>query len=169
MALSYGVLNELKRELEHLRRVRGTIDARIQGLELIVSVAQPAGHDDLASLGIELSHDARLDALAPSSSGVALNQASLRTKVLEAIAQRPGATSADVSQAIANDGFLVSGVTTLRNRVSHEISRLKRLGKIRKERNGLYVVGAAVRGGDKRAHAGKRDAGDARQARLSVG
>jgi hypothetical protein len=169
MALSYAVLNELKRELEHLRRVRGTIDGRIQGLELIVSGAQPAERDDLASLGVDLSRDGRLDSTTSTASGAVLHQVSLRTKVLEAITERPGATSTDVSQAIAGDGFLVSGVTTLRNRVSHEISRLKRLGKIRKERNGLYVVGAAVRGGDKRTHAGKRDAGGAREARLKVG
>ena len=60
--------------------------------------------------------------------------------VLDALQKAPGSKCADLARLIEDEGFRISGSTSLRNRISHEIYRLRRLGVVRRERGGLYVV-----------------------------
>jgi hypothetical protein len=133
MGLSVSALNELRRELAELRRTRETLDSRIQGIELIVSSerAQAQRSGDAVPVAPATSRPRQ------SKGG---SQVSLRTRVLETLRRVPGSNSAEVVQLLEGEGFRVSGVTSLRNRVSHEISRLGRLGMVRRERDGLYVT-----------------------------
>jgi hypothetical protein len=66
--------------------------------------------------------------------------------VLETIRRAPGSKSSDVAQMIQDDGFRVGGVTSLRNRVSHEISQLRKQGAVRRDLDGFYAVPGKTHG-----------------------
>jgi hypothetical protein len=141
MALSRSALDELRRELADVRHARDLLDARIQGLELILAADQAGG---TTHNGEEL--DLPVRALRPPTTvrrngvGRRREKGSFRRMVLDALQKAPGSKSADLARLIEDEGFRISGSTSLRNRISHEIYRLRRLGVVRRERGGLYVV-----------------------------
>lgn len=139
MALSQSVLNELHRELTELRRRRGQIDATIRGLKGILSAERKASDRD------ERTPQVRGSKSPSPRLGGAGRQVSLRTRVLEIIgaATRPNRTL--VVEQLQQEGFQVSGATSLPIRVSHELSRLRRMGVLRRDRNGTFTVPAKPR------------------------
>jgi hypothetical protein len=141
MALSRGALDELRRELAAVRRSRATIDARIQGLELILAAERSS-----AAEGVESSRrSARIRIPSPSKGrpvGRRREKGSFRKMVLDALQKAPGSKCADLARLIEDEGVRIDGATSLRDRISHEIYRLRRLGAVRKDRGGLYVVQA---------------------------
>jgi hypothetical protein len=149
MALSRNALDELRRELAEVRQRRTILDAHIQGLELVLSAEQNSGR-----LADSLDSDARSLRFAtqPKRSSVTRRRekGSFRKTVLDALQKAPGSKCADLVRLIEDEGFQINGSTSLRNRISHEIYRLRRLGVVRRERGGLYVVTQAKENPDKR-------------------
>jgi hypothetical protein len=141
MALSRGALDELRRELADVRHARDLLDARIQGLELILTAEQGGaairnGDDlDLPARALRTPTPVRRNGV-----GRRREKGSFRRMVLDALQKAPGSKSADLARLIEDEGFRIAGSTSLRNRISHEIYRLRRLGVVRRERGGLYVV-----------------------------
>ena len=126
MALNTTVIKELRRELDCLKTDRMTIDAKIDALKRILGgteVSSPASRKS-----------GRRDAGA---------RPSLRASILRALSQVPKATPAELTRQLEEDGFKVGGATTLRERVWHELSRLRRRGSVRRTRSGYYQVSQA--------------------------
>ena len=143
MALSRSALEELRRELVEVRHTRDALDARIQGIELILA-AEQAGSAGLRSGGDGFDAQARGTRVTVpanrSAVGRRREKGSFRRMVLDALQKAPGSKCADLARLIEDEGFRIAGSTSLRNRISHEIYRLRRLGVVRRERGGLYVV-----------------------------
>jgi hypothetical protein len=142
MALSRSALEELRRELAEVRRKRSVLDAHIQGLEIILAAEQSDGRARVGE-----SADAEIASLAGAQArhrqpAKRREKGSFRRTVLDALQKAPGSKCAELARVIEQEGFRIAGVTSLRNRISHEIYRLRRLGVVRRERSGLYVVAA---------------------------
>jgi hypothetical protein len=141
MALSRSALDELRRELAEVRHARDLLDARIQGLELILAAERGGGgvrngeDPDVQGRGFRTAAAVRRNGV-----GRRREKGSFRRMVLDALQKAPGSKCADLARLIEDEGFRISGSTSLRNRISHEIYRLRRLGVVRRERGGLYVV-----------------------------
>jgi len=133
MAISQSALRELRRELADLRQRRDVIDARIHGLEAILSLG--------GSSSRPLARDAEKAHIVRERPAVkpAARRGSLRAKIVETLSTN-GARTADVAQRLSEEGFVVGGSATLRERVSRELSRLRRTGVVRRRRNGRYVL-----------------------------
>jgi hypothetical protein len=148
MALSRSALDELRRELADVRQKRGILDARIQGLELILSAEQTTagvvGEDGQDALPRNL----RGTTQAKRAPGRRREKGSFRRMVMDALQKAPGSKCADLARVIEEEGFRIAGSTSLRNRISHEIYRLRRLGVVRRERGGLYVVTTTMGGAE---------------------
>jgi hypothetical protein len=133
MALSQRVLSELANELEELRRRRTQIDNAIKGLKSVLAAERLSeskpGDADAGGMRVRTP---RL--------GGAGRLVSLRTRILEIIGAAPQADRALVLEQLRQEGFQVSGATSLPIRVSHELSRLRRLGVLRKDRGGILTV-----------------------------
>ena len=142
MALSRTALEELRRELADVRQRRALLDSRIQGLELILSAEQQSGGASLIAESPDVDARSLRIAAQPkrASSARRREKGSFRKMVLDALQKAPGSKCADLARLIEDEGFQIAGVTSLRNRISHEIYRLRRLGVVRRERGGLYVV-----------------------------
>ncbi len=133
MALSERVLSELERELVELRRRRLQIDSAIRGLKGVLATERSRGTGHSAS-GVGVA-DRPLPKL-----GGAGRQVSLRARILEIVSAATRPDRATVVEQLRQEGFRVSGATSLPIRVSHELSRLRRAGALRKDRSGLLTV-----------------------------
>ena len=122
MAFSARVVRELQQELKELRAVRDGAVARIGALEVILKRGRARGSLDPVS-----------------GSEQAVPRPSLRASVLKTL-ERTRSTAADVARHLEAEGFRVGGSTTLRERVAHEMSRLRRKGVIRRIRTGEYEL-----------------------------
>ena len=135
MALSESVLNELERELVELRRRRLQIDSAIKGLKGVLAAGRQR----------DPSHDRASGAVVADRAmprmGGAGRQVSLRARIIEIIGTAARPDRALVVEQLRQEGFRVSGATSLPIRVSHELSRLRRAGALRKDRNGLVDSG----------------------------
>jgi hypothetical protein len=129
MALSESVLSELERELLELRRRRLQIDTAIKGLKSVL------GAERNRATGRAVAANRPL-----AKSGGAGRQVSLRARILEIISAAARPDRALVVEQLRQEGFRVSGATSLPIRVSHELSRLRRAGALRKDRSGLLTV-----------------------------
>ena len=121
MALSARVVRELQQELKDLKAVRDSAAARIGALEVILKRGRI--HDTEPSPGKDR------DSSRPS----------LRASVLKTL-EGSRCTAADVARRLEAEGFRVGGSTTLRERVAHEMSRLRRKGVLRRVRSGEYEL-----------------------------
>jgi hypothetical protein len=132
-----------------VRRKRSLLDAHIQGLEIILAAEQPDGPAPIGegADGRTTGHS-RTDSRRPAAKR--REKGSFRRTVIDALQKVPGSKCADLARVIEEEGFRIAGVTSLRNRVSHEIYRLRRLGVVRRERGGLYVVAASTAQADER-------------------
>lgn len=131
MPLSRAALRELTTELASLRERRQAIDTAIQGIEVLLT--DPSN---------EQATPEPLNA-APSRPGRTRpirRRGSLRMKVLGLLDRSTGLTSAQVTGRLEADGFRVSGRASLRERVSHELARLRRRGVLKKNDAGQYQV-----------------------------
>jgi hypothetical protein len=126
MVFSRTTLRELRDELGDLQQRRDALDRSIVAIELIVSGARPGEHASGRSAQVES------DGKNP--------RGSLRHSVLEVLRATSGSNAIEVTKRLDQVGFRVGGTTSLRQRVSHELSRLRRLGIIRKRRNRKYVL-----------------------------
>jgi hypothetical protein len=122
--------------------MRATVDARIQSIELILSAERGGRRGTEAASMVAAGADS--DA---GSERAGRTQTSLRKKVLETIRRVPGSKSSEIAQMIQDDGFRIGGATSLRNRVSHEISQLRKQGAVRRDVDGFYAVPGKVSGG----------------------
>ena len=119
MALSQRVLKELQKELKDLQSVQDAAGARIAALEMVlVNEAALKGRLRLSASKLRPGGEQR---------GM-----SLRAHVLKALGELPNRTPMDVTSHLEQIGFRVGGSTTLRERVAHEMSRLRRKGVIRR-------------------------------------
>ena len=129
MALSKRVLRELHQELKQLQNVRDGAIARIGALEALLSGGDsPLGRDRMSRL-----KEQRV-------SGSRGPQPSLRASVIKTLEEVSSSTASDMARHLEATGFKVGGATTLRERVAHELSRLRRKGVVRRGRNGHYEL-----------------------------
>ena len=133
MSFSGRVLKELQKELQHLRKTRDVVVARIDALEVLLvqcrgSVAPGVHVNDVANAS-------------------RVKVGSLRSNILRILEQVPTAGATDVTRQLEAEGFRVGGSTTLRERVAHELSRLRRKGVIQRTRLGLYERSGTVGAG----------------------
>lgn len=130
MAFTNGVVEELRREHRLVQQHRTEMDARIQAIEVLLakeavsetSLQPPVRH---TSVPRPRSH---------------AKYTSLRLHVLRALEHMPSTTAVDLTQRLQGEGVRVGGATSLRERIAHELSRLKRKGVLRKYRNGRYAL-----------------------------
>ena len=121
MRFSPSVMRELQEELRQLKTIRDGAIARIGALELILK----RGGESSLIPPLRIDHTT--------------TRPSLRANVLR-ILEVTRSSAADVARQLEADGFRVGGSTTLRERVAHEMSRLRRKGAIRRTRNGEYEL-----------------------------
>ena len=140
MGLSRMTLRELRSELAKLQRIRSEVDVQIQALELFLSPR--------AGINGEVRKDPRprtspveLVMVAPRRFGT---NGSLRSRITDLLQQAPGLKTSELADRLLQDGFQVGGATSLRERVSHEVSRLKRLRLVRRGRGGRYTLALAT-------------------------
>lgn len=103
------------------------LDAKIQAIELL-----------LANEGLPPAHSRESVKSGPSTNSG--QKTSLRLSVLRALEASPRVTAAEVARQLQDEGFRVGGATSLRTRIAHELSRLRRKGVLRKYRNGRYAI-----------------------------
>lgn len=156
MGLTTGTLRELRSELANLRRQRGEVDARIRGIELVVS---PRAGDAAELRKDHGRHGSAVDLLV-----VARRQrgtkGSLGSKLTAMLHGTKGLKTAELSDRLHREGFRVGGATGLRARVSHELSRLRRLKVVRRRRGGRYTL-AAEKARDEAAASPKQEVTEA--------
>jgi hypothetical protein len=128
MRLSQQTLRELRDSLSDLRRQRELIDERMNAIEQLVAAVRPENARGKSS------------ALPDAKEMQAPPRGSLRHYLLEALRATPGSNAREIANRLSQDGFRVGGVTSLRQRVSHELARLRRLGVLRRARNQRYSV-----------------------------
>src|SRR5262249_24765916 len=121
MSLSIQVVRELQRELGELLQRRESLNVRIKSIELIVRSADPRQGRLHGPLESRKSH--------VGDHAAARKRGALRATVLEILNGLPGGGDAQlVTERLRAHGFNVGGSTSLRQRVSHELARLSRLG-----------------------------------------
>ena len=130
--LSDLVSNELNQELRLLEALREAANTRIDAIQLLLS-------------------DRRLRTL---EFGVPLSSVSehrrpgrrppLRSAVLNALKRLSSGSAAGVTRQLQAEGFQVGGATTLRERVSHELSRMRRNGLVARRANGQYEIATGL-------------------------
>ena len=126
MALNTTVMRELQRELEGLKSYRTNVEARIDALQCILeSGAVSLTNGKARSRGV-------LSADTPT------HRPSLRANILRTLQQMAKATPSELTGRLQQDGVQVGGSTSLRERVWHELSRLRRRGFVRRTRGGHY-------------------------------
>ena len=140
MGLSRMTLRELRSELAKLQRLRSEVDVQIHALELFLS-PRAAGNGDARRDGRPKTSPVELVMLAPRRFGV---NGSLRSRITQMLQQAPGLKTSELADRLFQDGFQVGGATSLRERVSHEVSRLKRLRLVRRGRGGRYTLALAT-------------------------
>ena len=133
MSFSGRVLKELQKELQDLRKTRDVVVARIDALEVLLvqrrgSVAPRVDVNDVANAS-------------------RVKVGSLRSNILRILEQVPAAGATDVTRQLEAEGFRVGGSTTLRERVAHELSRLRRKGVIQRTPLGSYERSGTVGAG----------------------
>jgi hypothetical protein len=129
MPLSQQVIRELRQELSELREQRVSIDSRIQGIQLILGGGNGAPR--------------RMTGEADASTGAPVVRGSLRQRLVDVLRDTP-ADVVSITKLLEGEGFVVGGATSLRQRVSHELSRLRRLGVVRRRRNRKFVLSDQV-------------------------
>jgi hypothetical protein len=131
------VLHELEHELSELYQRRAQIDVAIGGIKGILAAQRPNGHR--VSVDSAPVRQRRGKSAVPTTGGAG-RQVSLRTRIIEIINSTTRPNRAAVVQQLQQEGFQVSGATSLPIRVSHELSRLRRMGVLRKDRSGMLTV-----------------------------
>ena len=126
MPLSKNVRRELQRELQEARASRDHAIARMRALEAILGDSY-------------LDREPELTVRVRSVEAVKVAQPSLRAAVLKRL-EDGSSVAIDVARHLESQGFRVGGTTSLRERVAHELSRLRRKGVVRRNRNGQYEL-----------------------------
>ena len=129
MALTPKAMKELRAELECLKVDRAAVEARISALQCI----------------LESAAESRTVAgsVAPSgslSAATVSRRPPLRGSILRTLQLMSKATPAELTRRLQQDGLQVGGSTSLRERVWHELSRLRRMGFVRRTRGGHYQL-----------------------------
>ena len=124
MALSAHVTRELRRELASLQASRTAIDERIRALQSVLGGSHAlTGSEQLLPVN---GDDSRKQQSRPPK------PTPLRATVLAALQRLSHGKAADIVADLESRGIEVGGSTTLRERVSHELSRLRRKGVVRR-------------------------------------
>jgi DNA-binding transcriptional ArsR family regulator len=129
MSFTATAIKELKQELASLQTSRANVDARMKAIEILLSNngAKPStnGAKPISRVA---------PALPKSRVG------SLRSIVLKELRQASPANTGDLTKRLETQGVRVGGVTSLHERISHELSRLRRDGIVRRDRKGGYMI-----------------------------
>lgn len=136
MGLTQRTLRELRAELVNLQRHRGAIDEQIQGIELILS----ARSGDTAAARTNVRTDGSGVALVAVGRQKRATRGSLRKELTEMLRGTPGLKAAELADRLHREGFRIGGATGLRERVSHELSRLRRLNIVQRRPGGRYKL-----------------------------
>ena len=129
MALTTKAMKELREELECLKADRAAVEARISALECILE----SGAETRTVVG-SVARQGSLSAAAVS------RRPPLRGSILRTLQLLSKATPAELTRRLQEDGLQVGGSTSLRERVWHELSRLRRTGFVRRTRGGHYQL-----------------------------
>lgn len=135
MGFSSGVAKELRREHQLLKDERAKMEARIQAIEFLLSGEATRLARSRDSTGNAAAGNGATRRRTPNA-----KQTSLRVSVLQALKESPRVTAADVTRRLEEQGIRVGGATSFRERITHELSRLRRKGVLRKYRNGRYAI-----------------------------
>ena len=132
MALSVQVTRELRKELASLEASRAAVDAKIRALHSVLADGRRSAASELLT-HVTSSEPAKRES-------ARFRRTPLRATVLAALHRLSQGTAADVLANLQARGIKVGGSTTLRERVSHELSRLRRKGVVRRAANGCYEI-----------------------------
>ena len=129
MGLSNTAIKELRHELECQKAYRTAVEERIGAIQCILD----SGERVLTAGGkARPGRSFSTDTVSP--------RPSLRANILRTLQQLSKATPAELTARLQQDGVQVGGATSLRERVWHELSRLRRNDFIRRTRGGRYQL-----------------------------
>ena len=115
MAFSPTVIKELRRELTVLERERLRAEARVRAIRMILAIRQEPTREPPA----------------------------LRRRILSLLQHTAGgSTPAGLTRRLEQSGVQVGGTTPLRERVAHELSRMRRVGIVQRTPQGRYELRA---------------------------
>ena len=146
MKFSQTVMKELNHELASLRAHRQEIDRLIEGIEAVLSL-NAKGTVLLEIRESRGTRRTRRSMVTPALGSIAPTNGSLRHKLTETLTSMPGSSADQLVRQLERDGFRVGGTTPLGARVSHELSRLRRLRLVRRNRGRWYSVATPVNSG----------------------
>lgn len=134
MALSEQTLHELSNELLELRRRKDAIDVAIKGIEVVLETRP---RKDKKS---QPSRTAPVDEGRPGSRPKPVIRGALRQRLIALLTESDGLRCGEIVSLLNAEPFLIGGKELFRDRVSHELSRLRRLGVLRRSPSGRYRV-----------------------------
>lgn len=137
MALSRNLVKELNGELESLRQRREALDSCIQGIETLLAHASPGPPRAAAPQSLQERPRPVLPRQRP-------RRGSLRRRIIALLTESGGMRGRELSLRLDAERFRVGGKASLRERVTHELSRLQRLGVLKKSSSGRYELAAAA-------------------------
>jgi len=124
MPLSDAVVRELRAELDRLEQSKAELDARISGIRIVLN-GSLNGHRAAATNGTA----------APVMPIAKKNGVTLRSAILDILRETRVADVAEVTRRLNEHGFTVGGATSLRERTSHELRRLRTRGIVTRRRS----------------------------------
>ena len=135
MPLSQQVLRELKVELASLRQRQDDIGARIKGIEVLLNAEGTARAVPPVAVSDPDRTSSRVLSRIRPRRGV------LRARLIQML-RSSALTGTQLAGRLEAEGLRVGGKASLRTRVSHELSRLRRLGVLRKDESGQFQLAA---------------------------
>jgi hypothetical protein len=142
MALSKSTLKELNNELTRLLRERRDIDLRVHSIQAIMS--RPNALRLAANSTKPYAEPANRNS--PLIKSGRVKRGGLRRCVLEILRSSAPLNSAGIASQLADRGVRVGGRVGLKKRVSHELSRLRRVGLLVRRATGEYEITASGTG-----------------------
>jgi hypothetical protein len=124
MAFSQAVIRELQGELARLQRDREKLEQHMNSLQAVLAgITNGTNGHDVQRPNTVVSDRVR-------------NPVSLRATILEILRGVPaGANTSEIAELLVQRQFQIGGSTSLRERITHELRRLRLSGIVRKSRN----------------------------------
>lgn len=132
MPISAGLASQLSRELHELRRRREALSICIQHIEALLA----------SRACVDTRHRAQpRPRIRGSGDGMKKPaRGSLRRRIVEIVGSSSGIGGREVFEVLSDEKFTVGGKASLRERVAHELSRLRRRGVLTRSRDGRFAL-----------------------------
>jgi hypothetical protein len=144
MALSPGVLTELRGELETLHRMRVQIDERTKAIEALLAPLD-LGQVTLPFASIPANNnghglDAKPAVVTVSPGGSAFANTGLRDAIRAVLAKRGPMRAPDVARELVARGFKDASQTPIATRVYNDMWRMEGSGILERRGKGVFAV-----------------------------